>query len=320
MAPSSQFEKPSEMTADTMSTLMTMTPALNTWKSKVMGTSIAQASNTEKGTTNSAICVEDPTAMPIARSILSFAAAVTAVVCSTALPTMGSRTTPTKVLGTPTSTDMPCKASTSSCELRTAATTTKARTAREPPKLSSGSSSSSRSCPVKRCTCVFSWNTRKSTYMEVRTMALILEAWRTLCSSTSEAKLYIVGSISAMELSRRHETLDWAPFRLNPCSLNQKPPTRNAVPRTSRRLESTEPRSEPCTTLIMSRSGPTAALCSACHVTIISIALPKVALSRPPSKSPVCAATASVAAPMMPAMGTSAAKLSQKMAVSPQPW
>lgn len=49
------------------------------------------------GSTNSAICMLDPTATPMARSILSLHATVTAVACSAALPTIGRRINPTKV-------------------------------------------------------------------------------------------------------------------------------------------------------------------------------------------------------------------------------
>lgn len=49
------------------------------------------------GSTSSAICMLDPTATPIERSILSLQATVTAVACSAALPTIGSRINPTKV-------------------------------------------------------------------------------------------------------------------------------------------------------------------------------------------------------------------------------
>jgi hypothetical protein len=53
------------------------------------------------GRTSKAICMLDPTATPIARSILSLHATVTAVACSAALPTIGSRISPTKVLEMP---------------------------------------------------------------------------------------------------------------------------------------------------------------------------------------------------------------------------
>lgn len=53
------------------------------------------------GSTNNAICMLDPTATPIAKSILSLHATVTAVACSAALPTIGRRINPTKVLEIP---------------------------------------------------------------------------------------------------------------------------------------------------------------------------------------------------------------------------
>ena len=49
------------------------------------------------GRTSSAICILDPTATPIDKSILSLQATVTAVACSAALPTIGIRINPTKV-------------------------------------------------------------------------------------------------------------------------------------------------------------------------------------------------------------------------------
>ncbi len=57
-----------------------------------------QPKMTKKGVTSSAICIELPIATPMARSILSFIATTTAVTCSAALPTMGSRMRPMKVL------------------------------------------------------------------------------------------------------------------------------------------------------------------------------------------------------------------------------
>ena len=56
---------------------------------------------TIKGSTSIAICMLDPTATPIARSILSLQATVTAVACSAALPTIGSRISPTNVFDIP---------------------------------------------------------------------------------------------------------------------------------------------------------------------------------------------------------------------------
>jgi len=50
-------------------------------KNKDMSLPIIQPSRTINGVTKSAICIEEPTATPIARSILSFTATVTAVTC-----------------------------------------------------------------------------------------------------------------------------------------------------------------------------------------------------------------------------------------------
>jgi len=49
-----------------------------------------------KGVTKRAIWIEEPTATPMARSILFFVATVTAVTCSAALPTMGRMMRPMK--------------------------------------------------------------------------------------------------------------------------------------------------------------------------------------------------------------------------------
>jgi hypothetical protein len=47
-----------------------------------MGLPTHQPNMTVTGTTNNEICVEDPTATPIARSILFFIATETAVICN----------------------------------------------------------------------------------------------------------------------------------------------------------------------------------------------------------------------------------------------
>ncbi|KAI9595789.1 hypothetical protein BDF19DRAFT_440075 [Syncephalis fuscata] len=52
---------------------------------------------TSNGVTSKAICILEPSATPIAKSILFFMAVVTAVICSAALPTIGSRIKPTNV-------------------------------------------------------------------------------------------------------------------------------------------------------------------------------------------------------------------------------
>ena len=71
--------------------------------SKVSGTPIAQANTTISGATKTAICVLEPTEIANERSILSFAATVTAVKCSAALPNSGSSMIPMKRYGRPTS-------------------------------------------------------------------------------------------------------------------------------------------------------------------------------------------------------------------------
>jgi hypothetical protein len=50
---------------------------------------------TRIGTTNSAICVPDPAAMPIDKSILPFLARTTALLCSAAFPTIPTIIAPT---------------------------------------------------------------------------------------------------------------------------------------------------------------------------------------------------------------------------------
>jgi hypothetical protein len=68
---------------------------------KIVDLPIIQPSTTISGSTNSAICMLEPTATPIAKSILSLIDTVTAVACSAALPTMGSRIRPTNVFEIP---------------------------------------------------------------------------------------------------------------------------------------------------------------------------------------------------------------------------
>mmetsp|Transcript_31274 Transcript_31274/g.73877 ORF Transcript_31274/g.73877 Transcript_31274/m.73877 type:complete len:216 (+) Transcript_31274:1022-1669(+) len=92
------------------------------------------------------------------------------------------------------------------------------------------------------------------------------------------------------------------------CTLWRRPPRKNAVPSTSSKLESTEPRSESCTT----RSRPER---MAKMQTIISVALPKVALSRPPTVAFVCSASCSVTKPSRSARGQSASSAATKVSV-----
>ena len=58
---------------------------------------MTQPSMTMTGMTKRAICVDDPSATPNARSILPFQAMTMAVLCSAAFPTIGIITKPTNV-------------------------------------------------------------------------------------------------------------------------------------------------------------------------------------------------------------------------------
>ena len=62
---------------------------------------MAQLNSTQMGSTNSAIWMDEPIAMPSARSILFFIATMTAVMCSTALPASGSKTMDRKLVVRP---------------------------------------------------------------------------------------------------------------------------------------------------------------------------------------------------------------------------
>src|SRR5207244_2246136 len=88
-----------------------------------------------------------------------------------------------------------------------------------------------------------------------------------------------------------------APVLLNTCSLCLNPPSRMDSPRTSRMLPMMDPVIEAFTTLVSPLESAMAAMIS-------SAALPKVAFNSPPSPSPTCAASSSVARPIQPATGT----------------
>ena len=67
---------------------------------------------TSTGATNSAICIDEPIAMPSARSILFLLATSIAVECSAALPTTATTTTPMKTLPRPSAVPAASTAST----------------------------------------------------------------------------------------------------------------------------------------------------------------------------------------------------------------
>lgn len=87
-----------------------------------------------------------------------------------------------------------------------------------------------------------------------------------------------------------------APAVENRCSLNFSPPKKNEHPSTSNILDSTLPRSDSCVT----RSRPARI---AQILTMTSVALPNVALSRPPTVSLVYSANCSVMKPNRSASG-----------------
>ena len=89
-----------------------------------------------------------------------------------------------------------------------------------------------------------------------------------------------------------------------------RPPKSSENPRTSRRLPTTLPVSEPRTTSVSPSWTASSAMIS-------SGALPKVALRKPPIPGPVWCAACSVASPISHASGMSAAEARMNSAVSP---
>ena len=88
--------------------------------------------------------------------------------------------------------------------------------------------------------------------------------------------------------------------KLDARSSGPRPPKSSENPRTSRRLPTTQPVSEPRTTSEVPALMANSAMIS-------SGALPKVALRKPPIAGPVWCAACSVASPISHASGTSAA-------------
>mmetsp|Transcript_1793 Transcript_1793/g.4815 ORF Transcript_1793/g.4815 Transcript_1793/m.4815 type:complete len:297 (+) Transcript_1793:182-1072(+) len=290
-----------------MITESSMTAASNTLKSRVMGTSQAQPTMTENGTTKRAICVEEPMATPKARSILPLAAQVTAVACSAAFPTMGRSMTPMNALGRPYWSDTPSMESTRKSEQYATAQVAPSNTAVEAHTESKASSSPSSSPPPNMSAWVTSWNIRNMTYTRAMIIEQMREIQRTSSSPASGIKVKMVGNANAIAPKERQFTFAVAPPALKWLSLLTQPAAKNAMPKTNRRFERTEPIKLPWTT-------PTSLALIALTVTISSTALPKVALSSPPIICPVCTARHSVAWPRMPAKGTMAMKLKEKTA------
>mmetsp|Transcript_101957 Transcript_101957/g.202426 ORF Transcript_101957/g.202426 Transcript_101957/m.202426 type:complete len:217 (+) Transcript_101957:103-753(+) len=179
MAPSNQLDSPSLIALPTIRTVSNMMPVFTGWNFKLMGTSIAQPTNTVKGTTKRAICAEDPSATPRDKSILSFMATVTAVACSAALPTIGRRITPIKDREIPHLSIMPSILSTSPSEQY--ATSNVTMTSRKIAHLGPMVTSSSSACSDTNASgCVPNWKYRYMMYIIPKIIAAPLEIHRSV--------------------------------------------------------------------------------------------------------------------------------------------
>mmetsp|Transcript_120817 Transcript_120817/g.337132 ORF Transcript_120817/g.337132 Transcript_120817/m.337132 type:complete len:232 (-) Transcript_120817:69-764(-) len=184
--------------------------------------------------------------------------------------------------------------------------------------------------------CVSNWKTRKAMYAEVVISAPHRDTWRTLLLSSLGKALKIVGRAKDMQEKSNIAISMSAPFKGNFCSfsrpticslnveslmewkrlrcflLRERPPSKKAVPSTRRMLDNTDPSREVFTTSYNpARRDWTA--------TIISTALPNVALRRPVMASFLMeAANSSVASPRIFASGTRARKFSQNVHAAPQ--
>ena len=98
--------------------------------------------------------------------------------------------------------------------------------------------------------------------------------------------------------------------KLDVRSSSPRPPNSSEKPRTSSRLPTTRPVSEPRTTSV-------SPLWTAISAMISSGAFPKVAFRKPPIPGPVCSAACSVASPISQASGISAIAESANSAVVP---
>mmetsp|Transcript_20572 Transcript_20572/g.56172 ORF Transcript_20572/g.56172 Transcript_20572/m.56172 type:complete len:260 (+) Transcript_20572:442-1221(+) len=248
---------------------------------------------------------------------MPFMAAVTAVRCSAALPTMGSKIVPMKALGRwyflDTSSMESTRHSEQAATTRVVTASISVEVVRE--SWSSGSalaapfsSASSRapSCSSwKRSACVFSWKTKKAKYTMERKIEQIRESNNTSDSDVPWMMPNIVGRQMLIEATTWQVMLAAAPCGLKTASCLFMPEAKIAMPRTRSKLERIDPNKLPCTTLI--RPARTAWT----HM-IISTALPNVAFKSPPTICPVCVAIASVAAPRMLANGIMARKLVKK--------
>mmetsp|Transcript_17868 Transcript_17868/g.54681 ORF Transcript_17868/g.54681 Transcript_17868/m.54681 type:complete len:410 (-) Transcript_17868:527-1756(-) len=317
MEPSSQLEWPLLTTCPTMRSARLYKAISKTGNASDILRPMIQPESTTTGTTKMATCVAEPSATPMASSILPFIATDTAVTCSTALPTTGRMMIPTNVLVRPPLSVRPSMLDTrNSLKKLTSIVVTPSPKAAA---VADRSASSSSSCSSwKRELCVYSWNTSSRMYISMRQAA----DTRLMKSGTSTSSAVLapsVGMTMAMLLSSSSDMLATADVELKrragylraPFSSCTRPPAKKHVPSTSSRLDSTDPSMDACTTRIWLAQ-------SAWMATTTSTALPKVALMSPPMVSPVCSASSSVKSPSMDASGTMERKLSQKTQLEPQ--
>mmetsp|Transcript_46523 Transcript_46523/g.92476 ORF Transcript_46523/g.92476 Transcript_46523/m.92476 type:complete len:329 (+) Transcript_46523:507-1493(+) len=321
-------------------------PVSNMWKFSVIGVPSAQPSKTQTGITNTEICTAEPTALPRQISILFFQANISAAACSAALPTMGIRMPVRKRIGTCSPLAAPLIVLTIISESDEINVVITASQKMPPHIPSIGaSSSSSPSASSKRCVCVDSWNKIRSPYSTKRiteikresqsgasppgTLSTIHEAepsgwWSVVFRSTGLISFLIGLTISwtpplpwrvASKMEGRESantatmstpTFVIAATLLNLCSLCLVPPTINAEPKTSSRLESTEPNIEACTTLMKPRL-------NAWMQTTSSVTLPNDAFRSPPTVGFVYFETSSVTKDTRSAKGMRASNAKLKV-------
>mmetsp|Transcript_8635 Transcript_8635/g.20321 ORF Transcript_8635/g.20321 Transcript_8635/m.20321 type:complete len:287 (+) Transcript_8635:135-995(+) len=190
-----QFERPSSKSVSTTSTLNVTTSVFISPKFRSNGLSMKEATIIENGTTSKATCVEEPTAMPMARPGRSAMANRTAPACSQALPATGRSMTPMKVFGMPAllTTQSITPTRISEFAAVTVVQVSMRSNAHHTEMLADSSSSSSSSFTVPStssppcrssscvsvCVCVRSWNTKKAAYVDMTIQAPILETMMT---------------------------------------------------------------------------------------------------------------------------------------------
>src|SRR5262245_7902703 len=247
--------------------------------------------------------------MPTERSSRSFAAAAKAVVISAAAPTRETTTKPTKAFDIPSESAAPSTAPTKAS--LTSATRTVA-----PPSTTRPTGSgqcASPSPPVfrlrKSSAWVLSEKRSSSAYVARSTHErLTLKGPMndgTLCFSLRTSADGIRSAIVA-----RKSIAVWsrAPAGLNSWTCLRSPPRRNDPPSMKSELLTIAPATDARTRSVMPARSAVIAITS-------SVRFPNVALRRPPTASPVFAATLSVARLRSPARGTIAATDRKKTSV-----